>query len=91
MVLKKEIIFNDGNTWGTYSNYYPYKEDVSELEVLPNGAIILPKTTLDELDWKTKTKLMIIEQDDDLHQITLGKQLQGKEFVDALNKLRDRF
>ena len=91
MVSKKQIPISNTNTWQHFEDSHTFQEDVSELEVLPNGEIRLSTQTLDELDWKTKTKLVIIEQDTDLHQITLGKELQGEEFVDALNKLRDRF
>ena len=91
MVSNRQIPLTATNNWQHFDGPHTLHEDVSELEILPNGGIHLTAKTLDELDWKTKTKLLIIEQDNDLHQITLGKELQGEEFVDALNKLRDRF
>jgi hypothetical protein len=91
MVSIKNVTLTNKNQWQNFEDNYAFQEDASKIEVLPYGGIRLSPQTLDELGWKTKTKITIIEQDNDLHQITLGKELQGEEFVNALNKLRDRF
>ncbi len=88
MVLNKQFQENSGRR---HSEEYSHQENVSELKVSSNGAIYLPKDVLDKLGWKSKSELIIIEHDYELHQITIGKQLKGKEFVESLNKLRDRF
>ncbi len=90
MILNKQLQSRE-NSWRRYNEEYSHQENISELEVSSNGAIYLPKDVLDKLDWKSKSKLAIVDDDYELHQITIGKQLTGKEFVESLNKLRDRF
>ena len=90
MILNKQLQSHE-NRWLHHNEEYSHQENISELEVSSNGAIYLPKDVLDDLDWKSKNKLVIVEHDYELHQITIGKQLKGEEFVKSLNKLRDRF
>ena len=52
MVSQKQIQ-SDANTWQNFESPTTFQEDISELEVLPNGVIHLHSQILDELDSKT--------------------------------------
>lgn len=68
-----------------------HNESTDELVIKPDFSVKFPSKILDELNWKTKTKLMIIEYDADLQELTLGKKMTGEEAVKMMHKIADGF